>query len=158
MSSREGSVYQKCSGKPCLSLTEEKILNAAASSLLVLEQHWSASAWQDVHASHVSRLVGLGFGSCMHCSWFESSYAMIPTFCTQFRPRKLMAAVALLTNFLQEAGSKLGLLMQDMLLDTFPETVHFDGRHNAEHSILPLYMSLPFIAIRRDLFVAGCGR
>ena len=28
----------------------------------------------------------------------------------------------------QEAGSKLGLLMQDMLLDTFPETVHFDGR------------------------------
>ncbi|CAE7315659.1 SLC8A2 [Symbiodinium natans] len=51
----------------------EKILNAAASSLLVLEQHWSASAWQ-------------------------------------------------------EAGSKLGLLMQDMLLDTFPETVHFDGR------------------------------
>ena len=28
---------------------------------------------------------------------------------------------------LQEAGSKLGLLMQDMLLDTFPELVHLDS-------------------------------
>mmetsp|Transcript_60752 Transcript_60752/g.113571 ORF Transcript_60752/g.113571 Transcript_60752/m.113571 type:complete len:493 (-) Transcript_60752:200-1678(-) len=51
----------------------EKILSAAASSLFVMEQHWTESAWQ-------------------------------------------------------EAGSKLGLLMQDLLLDTFPETVHFDGR------------------------------
>lgn len=39
-------------------------------------------------------------------------------------------ADVILLFFSQEVGSKLGLLMQDMLLDTFPETVHLDsGRH-----------------------------
>ncbi|CAE7620195.1 unnamed protein product [Symbiodinium sp. CCMP2592] len=32
----------------------DKILNAAASSLFVLEQHWTASAWQAVHSWHSS--------------------------------------------------------------------------------------------------------
>eukprot|EP00913_Durusdinium_trenchii_P029258 g27426.t1 len=42
-------------------------------------------------------------------------------------------ADVILLFFSQEVGSKLGLLMQDMLLDTFPETVHLDsGRLQAQ--------------------------
>ena len=47
------------------SRVQERILNAAASSLVVLEQHWTASAWQDALNALTQRICFVLFACCV---------------------------------------------------------------------------------------------